>query len=182
MGNKDLDVKETITLKNLGLEITIKSNPEDWNFFMLHPRIKVNREAGTFADRTYYKKSNNISQAKKDAEGYKNELVKMLKDLDSKFAKLSKKNGIDGKKAVDLTETKMIKLKELIQEFSAKAHGKKVKTWEFRSKSNPSKSYETVKWQDGIYSCNCRGWTRRVKNGERICTHVKQVGGTPTKA
>ena len=72
-------------------------------------------------------------------------------------------------------------IREVIQEFSAAAHGKKMKTWDFKSKSNPSKKYETVKWEDGTYSCNCPGWTRRVTNGKRICTHVKQVGGKPAK-
>ncbi len=69
---------------------------------------------------------------------------------------------------------------EKIQEFSYKAHGKKQKTWTFPSSSS-NKEYETVKWDDGTYSCNCPGWTRRVKNGERTCKHIKQVGGKPYK-
>lgn len=73
-------------------------------------------------------------------------------------------------------------IETVMKEFSAGAHGKKAKTWNFASKSSPGKSYETVKWEDGTYSCNCPGWTRRVKAGKRFCTHIDQVGGKPAKA
>lgn len=84
-------------------------------------------------------------------------------------------------KKSDLVEIIKEEYKKLLSEFSYKAHGKKQKTWNFPSKSNPNKKYETVKWEDGTYSCNCPGWTRRVKNNQRICRHVDQVGGRPYK-
>lgn len=82
---------------------------------------------------------------------------------------------------------KMSKIQEIIKEelelmeFSYKAHGKRVKEWEFPSSSS-SKTYTTVKWKDGVYSCNCPGWTRRIdKEGFRNCKHIKAVGGKPYK-
>ena len=99
-------------------------------------------------------------------------LLKVNPKLDSKVAWALAQN----------FEKHALEMEESLQEFSAKAHGRKIKTWDFSSKSNPSKTYETVKWEDGTYSCNCPGWTRRVKNGKRFCTHVDQVGGSPAKA
>jgi hypothetical protein len=51
-----------------------------------------------------------------------------------------------------------------------------VKTWSFKSKSNPSKMHETRLYADGSSSCNCSGWTRHTDDiGCRSCTHVKDV-------
>ncbi len=63
-------------------------------------------------------------------------------------------------------------------EFSVKAHGKRVKEWENPSSSS-SKTYTTVKWQDGVFSCNCPGWTRQTRGGYRNCKHVREAGGQP---
>lgn len=49
-----------------------------------------------------------------------------------------------------------------------------VKSWTFRSNSNPNKTYETLQYSDGDTSCNCRGWTY-AKNGTRSCTHTRKV-------
>jgi len=78
----------------------------------------------------------------------------------------------------------MNKAEQFIQmyEFAYTAHGKKKQWWNFKSKSNPTgKGYTTILWDDGTYSCNCPGWTRRVDDNKRICRHVKEVGGKPYK-
>jgi len=50
------------------------------------------------------------------------------------------------------------------------------KVWTFGSDSNPSKTYETLKYDDGSSSCNCPGWTRRVAaDGSRSCKHTRLV-------
>lgn len=46
-----------------------------------------------------------------------------------------------------------------------------------KSKTDPSKSYETLVYSDGSVSCNCKGWTRRVINGARSCKHTELVEG-----
>ncbi len=76
-----------------------------------------------------------------------------------------------------------MKAKQLLDllEFSSKAHGLKKKVHRMKSKSNPDKSYETIEWDDGTWSCNCPGWTRRSPASGRICTHVKALGGSPYK-
>ncbi len=61
------------------------------------------------------------------------------------------------------------------------------KVFPFRSKSDPSKSYECTLYVDNTTSCNCPGWTRRVAaNGTRECKHTQMVeggldGGAATK-
>ena len=90
----------------------------------------------------------------------------------------------ENKMKIKLSELrKLVKeeVHEYLTEFSAKSHGTKQQTWHFRSKSNPSKTYETVKWSDGIWSCNCPAWIYRVVDGMRICRHVESLGGTKTK-
>ena len=49
------------------------------------------------------------------------------------------------------------------------------KTWTFASNSNPSKTYETILYEDGTTSCNCRGWTFKKDGQERTCTHTRKV-------
>jgi len=49
-----------------------------------------------------------------------------------------------------------------------------IKSWTFRSNSNPDKTYETLQYSDGDTSCNCRGWTF-MRNGVRTCTHTRKV-------
>jgi hypothetical protein len=51
-----------------------------------------------------------------------------------------------------------------------------IKVWTFRSDSNPDTQYETLMYQDGITSCGCMGWTRRVAaDGSRSCKHTRWV-------
>jgi len=50
------------------------------------------------------------------------------------------------------------------------------KVWTFQSDSNPSKTYETLQYDDDTTSCNCPGWCRRVAvNGSRSCRHTRLV-------
>jgi len=51
----------------------------------------------------------------------------------------------------------------------------------FRSKSDPSKSYETLVYADGSLSCSCPGWCKRVVNGVRECKHTMLVEATLIK-
>lgn len=47
--------------------------------------------------------------------------------------------------------------------------------WTFESSSG-SKTYETLKWNDGSTSCDCMGWCRRVAaDGSRTCKHTRSV-------
>jgi len=46
------------------------------------------------------------------------------------------------------------------------------KAWIFQSGSNPSKTYETLQYEDGTTSCGCPGWTRRAV---RTCKHTRSV-------
>lgn len=51
-----------------------------------------------------------------------------------------------------------------------------VYTWRFQSDSNLLKTYETLMYADGSFSCDCPGWTRRVDaSGRRTCKHVRTV-------
>lgn len=50
-----------------------------------------------------------------------------------------------------------------------------VRTWTFRSESNPNKAYETILYDDGTLSCNCPGWTQRCQGGFRTCKHVRMA-------
>lgn len=46
----------------------------------------------------------------------------------------------------------------------------------FASDSDPNKTYETLKYNDGATSCNCRGWCQRVAaDGSRSCRHTRLV-------
>jgi hypothetical protein len=48
--------------------------------------------------------------------------------------------------------------------------------WTFPSDSNPNVNYETLQYEDGATSCNCKGWTRRVAaDGSRSCKHTRYV-------
>ena len=50
------------------------------------------------------------------------------------------------------------------------------RVWSFASDSNPNIEYQTLQYQDGSTSCNCRGWTRRVAaDGTRSCKHTRLV-------
>jgi len=49
-----------------------------------------------------------------------------------------------------------------------------LKTWTFKSSSNPNKAYETQLHSDNTTSCNCRGWC--IARGEfRTCKHTRWV-------
>lgn len=47
-----------------------------------------------------------------------------------------------------------------------------IKVWIFQSGSNPSKTYETLQYEDNTVSCECPGWTRRA---QRTCKHTRSV-------
>jgi hypothetical protein len=50
------------------------------------------------------------------------------------------------------------------------------RVWTFASDSNPNITYQTLQYQDGTTSCNCKGWTRRVAaDGTRSCKHCLYV-------
>ena len=50
------------------------------------------------------------------------------------------------------------------------------KVWTFGSKSNPSKTHETLQYTDGSTSCGCSGWCKRVAaDGSRTCRHTRLV-------
>jgi hypothetical protein len=50
------------------------------------------------------------------------------------------------------------------------------RVWTFASDSNPALHYETLQYDDGSTSCNCKGWTRRVApDGSRSCKHTRLV-------
>src|SRR4051812_34313519 len=50
------------------------------------------------------------------------------------------------------------------------------RVWTFESDSNPNIEYETLQYNDGSASCNCKGWTRRVaSDGTRSCKHTRLV-------
>jgi len=49
------------------------------------------------------------------------------------------------------------------------------KVWAFESSSG-SKIYHTILHTDGVVSCDCPGWTRRVApDGSRSCKHTRAV-------
>ena len=48
------------------------------------------------------------------------------------------------------------------------------KVWTFESSSS-SKTYQTILYVSGATSCDCPGWTRQVKNGQRTCKHCRAV-------
>jgi hypothetical protein len=49
-----------------------------------------------------------------------------------------------------------------------------VKAWTFKSGSGGG-FYQTLLYTDGKTSCDCKGWTRRCKNGKRSCKHTRNV-------
>lgn len=50
------------------------------------------------------------------------------------------------------------------------------KMWYFPSSSNPNKTYETLQYDDGSTSCQCRGWINRcASDGSRSCTHTRRI-------
>jgi hypothetical protein len=50
------------------------------------------------------------------------------------------------------------------------------KMWYFPSSKDPNKTYETLQYEDGSTSCQCRGWINRVApDGSRSCTHTRRV-------
>ena len=50
-----------------------------------------------------------------------------------------------------------------------------VKTWVFESSSSNG-TYQTLQYEDGTTSCDCKGWTRRVQpDGSRQCKHTRAV-------
>jgi hypothetical protein len=50
------------------------------------------------------------------------------------------------------------------------------KAWTMPSGSSPSKTYQTLQYEDGSTSCDCMGWTRHVaSDGSRCCRHTRAV-------
>ena len=50
------------------------------------------------------------------------------------------------------------------------------RVWTFASDSNPELEYQTLQYNDGTTSCNCKGWTRRLAaDGTRSCKHTRWV-------
>lgn len=49
-----------------------------------------------------------------------------------------------------------------------------VREWKFPSSSS-DKTYTTVLWADGSYSCDCRGWTIKRAGQERNCRHCDEA-------
>jgi hypothetical protein len=45
------------------------------------------------------------------------------------------------------------------------------KAWTFKSSSGKG-TYQTLQYQDGTTSCDCRGWTMHA---QRICKHTRMV-------
>lgn len=50
--------------------------------------------------------------------------------------------------------------------------GKKLQVWQNQSHSSPDKVYETIYWENGELTCNCRGWILHIP---RTCRHVKSA-------
>lgn len=46
--------------------------------------------------------------------------------------------------------------------------------WTFTSSSGSS-TYETLQYEDGTTSCNCRGWTIKRGDKPRSCKHTRAV-------
>lgn len=46
--------------------------------------------------------------------------------------------------------------------------------WTFESSSGNS-TYETLQYEDGTTSCNCRGWTIKRGDKPRSCKHTRAV-------
>lgn len=49
-----------------------------------------------------------------------------------------------------------------------------IKCWVFVS-SSFDKTYQTLQYDDGSTSCDCKGWTRRCPAGVRSCRHTRSV-------
>lgn len=52
---------------------------------------------------------------------------------------------------------------------------KLLRTYFFRSDSDPDKLYQTLEYDNGETSCDCKGWTRRNPPGGRTCKHTRLV-------
>jgi len=53
--------------------------------------------------------------------------------------------------------------------------GEAVASWTMPSSTDPSKKYTVKKWQDGSWSCDCKGWTMKRAGQERNCTHIVAI-------
>lgn len=52
-----------------------------------------------------------------------------------------------------------------------------VEVREFDSKSSDS-TYRAVRYNDGTFSCDCKGWTIKKKGMKRYCDHTGKMGDT----
>jgi hypothetical protein len=56
--------------------------------------------------------------------------------------------------------------------------GRKLNVWQNLSHSSPDKVYETIYWENGNFTCNCRGWILPKNGNPRTCRHVKSAQTT----
>ena len=55
-----------------------------------------------------------------------------------------------------------------------------IRSFQFRSSSNPSLIHTTLLYADGSASCNCKGWANHVaSDGSRNCKHLIAAGIRP---
>ena len=52
-----------------------------------------------------------------------------------------------------------------------------ITTYFFASDSSPDKVYQTLVYDDGTTSCECKGWVfkRRNVGGDRTCKHTRMI-------
>lgn len=55
-----------------------------------------------------------------------------------------------------------------------KNRGSKIRVWKNSSLSNPDETYETIRWENGDFTCDCRAW-KFPRNGIRYCRHVRSA-------
>jgi hypothetical protein len=53
--------------------------------------------------------------------------------------------------------------------------GSKIRVWKNSSLSNPDVTYETIRWENGDFTCNCRGWILPKNGNPRTCRHVRSA-------
>ncbi len=55
-----------------------------------------------------------------------------------------------------------------------------IRSFQFRSSSNPSLIHTALLFSDGTASCNCKGWANHVaQDGSRNCKHLIAAGIRP---
>ncbi len=60
--------------------------------------------------------------------------------------------------------------------FGEQSTNRTITQWHRASQSNPSaRPYEIQLHDDGILTCNCRGWTNKKDGQPRSCRHVREL-------